>query len=71
MQALQIKEEISNVKVKKQKVSKDKITKSFGELIQEYQREGYSNRESIEKAYRKMYPDAAPKNKKAPKKKMI
>lgn len=46
------------------KVSKDKVTKSFGDLIRDYQREGYSNRESIEKAYSKMYDTDTPKKKK-------
>jgi len=52
----------------KVKVIKDKITKSFGELISDYQKEGYGHRESIEKAYSKMYNDEA-KVKKTPKKK--
>jgi hypothetical protein len=58
-------EQEETVKAKK----KDKIPeKSFAALIREYQREGYSVRESMEKAYRKMYPP--PKLKiKTPKKK--
>lgn len=52
----------------KVKVTKDKVTKSFGELIKDYQKEGYSDRESIERAYSKMYNDDS-KVKKTPKKK--
>ena len=52
----------------KVKVTKDKITKSFGELIKDYQKEGYGHRESLERAYSKMYNDEA-KVKKTPKKK--
>ena len=46
------------VEVKK----KDKIPpKSFAALIRDYQKEGYSTRESMEKAYRTMYPVTKPK----------
>lgn len=49
-------------------MKEDKITKSFGELIREYQNAGYSNRESIEKAYSKMYDTDETKSKKMTKK---
>jgi hypothetical protein len=65
MEMLEGKEETANVKVKK-----DKVTQSFGELIREYQKAGYSNRESIEKAYSKMYDKDETKKKKETKKKI-
>lgn len=50
---------------------KDKIpNKSFGELIRKYQREGYNDKESLEKAYRTMYPPPPPKIGKIKKKKI-
>jgi len=57
------------VKVKKQPKPPEK---SFAALIRQYQREGYSDRESMEKAYRTMYPPPKPKPKKEkmPKKKI-
>lgn len=45
------------------------MDKSFGELIRQYQREGYNDKESLEKAYRTMYPSPPPKIGKIKKKK--
>lgn len=52
----------------KAKITKDKVIKSFGELIKDYQKEDYGHRESIERAYSTMYNDDK-KVKKTPKKK--
>ena len=65
---MEIKEGTKEKSKKKGKGTKDKVTKSFGELIKDYQKEGYSDRESLERAYGKMYNDDK-KVKKAPKKK--
>lgn len=54
MEMLEGKKENTNVKK-----TKDKVTISFGDLIRGYQKEGYSDRESIAKAYSKMYNDDA------------
>ena len=57
----EIKSEPKNTK--KAKADKEKITQSFGDLIRDYQSEGYSNRESIEKAYSKLHgAETKPKN---------
>ncbi len=48
----------------------NKEPKSFGELVRQYQREGYNDKESIEKAYRTMYPPPPPKIGKIKKKKI-
>ena len=70
---IEVKPEIkSESKAKKKstaKANKEKITKSFGELIMDYRREGYSSRESIEKAYSKMHGAETKPKKTTPKKK--
>jgi hypothetical protein len=50
-------EEETDLKEKKDKVP----VKSFAELIREYQKQGYSTKESMERAYRKMHPPPKPK----------
>lgn len=47
--------------------TKDRITKSFGDLIRDYQKAGYDTKESISNAYREMYKEDA-KSKTAKKK---
>lgn len=53
-------------KGKKAKINsnKDKITKSFADLIRGYQKEGYPTRESIEMDYSKEYHEKTKKTKK-------